>query len=182
MALTHSSWICAQLGDSKKPGDFHFQLGAFFGERSATSVIPVFLWSSSARVMHCGRAASKKKAGCLCFRRGTAATTVKMGSLRELQHALQEKNTEMKMKDSRILSLEQELKRRNEIIRRLESELDKYRSVLQPAVATRTRNQRQGISAEPQSYKTVTDASKPLQRHNKSSRQALLYSVTLLLS
>lgn len=93
-----------------------------------------------------------------------------MGSLRELQHALQEKNTEMKMKDSRILALEQELKRRNQIIRRLESELDKYRSVLQPAVATRTR-QRQGISAEPQSFKTVTDASKPLQRHNKSSRQ-----------
>ena len=122
--------------------------------------------------MHCGRAASKKKAGCLCFRRGTAATTVKMGSLRELQHALQEKNTEMKMKDSRILALEQELKRRNEIIRRLESELDKYRSVLQPAVARdRTRNQRQGISAEPQSYKTVTDASKPLKRHSKSSRQ-----------
>lgn len=131
--------------------------------------------------MHCGRAASKKKAGCLCFRRGTAATTVKMGSLRELQHALQEKNTEMKMKDSRILALEQELKRRNEIIRRLESELDKYRSVLQPAVATRTRNQRQGISAEPQSYKTVTDASKPLKRHSKSSRQGLFYSFALLL-
>jgi len=98
-----------------------------------------------------------------------------MGSLRELQHALQEKNTEMKMKDSRILALEQELKRRNEIIRRLESELDKYRSVLQPAVATRTRNRGQGISAEPQSYKTATDASKPLQRHSKSSRQEISY-------
>lgn len=132
--------------------------------------------------MHCGRAASKKKAGYLCFRRGTAATTVKMGSLRELQHALQEKNTEMKMKDSRILALEQELKRRNEIIRRLESELDKYRSVLQPAVARdRTRNQRQGISAEPQSYKTVTDASKPLKRHSKSSRQGSFQFFALLL-
>lgn len=182
MALTYSSRICAQLFDSNKPsGSHHFSL-AHFAERSAASVIPVFLWSSSARrVMHCGRAASKKKEGCLCFRRGSAATTVKMGSLRELQHALQEKNTEMKMKDSRILSLEQELKRRNEIIRRLESELDKYRSVLQPAVATRAR-QRQGISAEPQSYKTATDASKPLQRHNKSSRQGLFYSVTLLIS
>lgn len=102
-----------------------------------------------------------------------------MGSLRELQHALQEKNTEMKMKDSRILALEQELKRRNQIIRRLESELDKYRSVLQPAVATRTR-QRQGISAEPQSFKTVTDASKPLQRHNKSSRSKELIKDAIL--
>lgn len=144
----------------------------FFYHPKSAYVIPVFHWGlAEARgVMHCGRATSKKKAGCLCFRRGTAATTAKMGSLRELQHALQEKNTEMKMKDSRILALEQELKRRNQIIRRLESELDKYRSVLQPAVATRTR-QRQGISAEPQSFKTVTDASKPLQRHNKSSRQ-----------
>ena len=106
----------------------------------------------------------------MCFRRGTAATTVKMGSLRELQHALQEKNTELKMKDARLAALELELKRRNEIIRRLESELDKYRSVLQPAVATRTRNQRQGISAEPQNYKAVTDASKPLQRHDKTAK------------
>ena len=57
------------------------------------------------------------------------------------------------MKDSRIESLEHELKRRNDIIRHLERELDKYRSVLQPAVATQKRNQRQGISAEPQSYK-----------------------------
>lgn len=133
--------------------------------------------------MHCGRAASKKKAGCLCFRRGTAATTVEMGSLRELQHALQEKNSEVKMKDCRILGLEQELKRRNEIIRRMEMELDKYRSVLQPSVATRpTRNQRQGISAEPQSYKAVTDASKPLKRHSKSSRQGFFNFFALLLS
>ena len=132
--------------------------------------------------MHCGRAPSKKKAGCLCFRRGTpAAATAKMGSLRELQQALQEKNTEMKMKDSRILALEQELKRRNEIIRRLESELDKYRSVLQPAVATRSRNQRQGISAEPQSYKTFNDASKPLQKHSKSQRQGILSNLTMML-
>ena len=77
------------------------------------------------------------------------------------------------MKDSRIESLEHELKRRNDIIRHLERELDKYRSVLQPAVATQKRNQRQGISAEPQSYKTASDASKPPQRHNKSTRQGL---------
>lgn len=134
-------------------------------------LIPVFNWALSARGMHCGRASGKEKAGCLCFRRGSSATTANMGtSLRELQHALQEKNIEMKMKDSRILALEQELKRRNEIIRRLESELDKYRSVLQPAVATRTRNRGQGISAEPQGYKNLADASKPLQRHSKSTK------------
>ncbi|KAJ7379277.1 cGMP-dependent protein kinase 1 [Desmophyllum pertusum] len=103
-----------------------------------------------------------------------------MGSLRELQHALQEKNTELKMKDARLAALELELKRRNEIIRRLESELDKYRSVLQPAVATRTRNQRQGISAEPQNYKAVTDASKPLQRHDKTAKSKELIKDAIL--
>ncbi|XP_029194422.1 cGMP-dependent protein kinase 1-like isoform X7 [Acropora muricata] len=131
--------------------------------------------------MHCGRASGKEKAGCLCFRRGSSATTANMGtSLRELQHALQEKNIEMKMKDSRILALEQELKRRNEIIRRLESELDKYRSVLQPAVATRTRNRGQGISAEPQGYKNLADASKPLQRHSKSTKSKELIKDAIL--
>lgn len=131
--------------------------------------------------MHCGRASDKEKAGCLCFRRGSSATTANMGtSLRELQHALQEKNIEMKMKDSRILALEQELKRRNEIIRRLESELDKYRSVLQPAVATRTRNRGQGISAEPQGYKNLADASKPLQRHSKSTKSKELIKDAIL--
>ena len=103
-----------------------------------------------------------------------------MGSLRELHQALQEKNNEMKMKDCRIMALEQELKRRNEIIRRLESELDKYRSVVQTTVATRSRNQRQGISAEPQSYKTVTESAKPLQRHSKNSRQDYSYLFVLL--
>ncbi|KAK2563745.1 cGMP-dependent protein kinase 1, partial [Acropora cervicornis] len=144
-------------------------------------LIPVFNWALSRRGMHCGRASGKEKAGCLCFRRGSSATTANMGtSLRELQHALQEKNIEMKMKDSRILALEQELKRRNEIIRRLESELDKYRSVLQPAVATRTRNRGQGISAEPQGYKNLADASKPLQRHSKSTKSKELIKDAIL--
>lgn len=111
-----------------------------------------------------------------------------MGSLRELQHALQEKNSELKMKDSRIMALEQELRRKDELVRRLESELDKYRSVLQPASATnsgggRTRNQRQGISAEPQSAKALVESSKPLQRHTKTSRQAklIIFCVCLVL-
>ncbi|XP_068711115.1 cGMP-dependent protein kinase 1-like isoform X2 [Montipora capricornis] len=144
------------------------------------TLIPVFSWVLNWRGMHCGRIRVKQKAGCSCFRRGSSATTANMGSLRELQHALQEKNTEMKMKDCRILALEQELKRRNEIIRRLESELDKYRSVLQPAVGTRTRNRGQGISAEPQSFKTLADASKPLQRHSKSSKSKELIKDAIL--
>lgn len=108
-----------------------------------------------------------------------------MGSLRELQHALQEKNSELKMKDSRIMALEQELRRKDELVRRLESELDKYRSVLQPNVPSavgRTRNQRQGISAEPQSAKAVAENSKPLQRHTKTTRQAPKLFLILLIN
>ena len=138
--------------------------------------------------MHYGNETSnyrtrRSTVGCLCFGR---VSTNKMGSLRELQHALQEKNSEMKMKDSRIMALEQELRRKDELVRRLESELDKYRSVLQPASGStatggRARNQRQGISAEPQNAKAVVESSKPLQRHTKTSRQAMLPFVILLM-
>ena len=95
-----------------------------------------------------------------------------MGSLRELQHALQEKNAELKMKDSRIIALEQELRKKEELVQRLQTELDKYRSVLRPATvaSTRSRNPRLGISAEPQNAKVVTDNCVPLHRHSKVGR------------
>ena len=107
---------------------------------------------------------------CFCIPKRSGS---KMGSLRELQHALQEKNSELKMRDSRIIALEQELRRRDDIIRRLESELDKYRSVLQPATSntSRSKNPRLGISAEPQGFKTVQETSKPLKQHAKTARQ-----------
>ena len=111
---------------------------------------------------------AEPSSGCFCIPK---RSSIKMGSLRELQHALKEKNDELKMKDSRIISLEQELRRRDDTIRRLESELDKYRSVLQPATTSRSKKARLGISAEPQGFKTVQETSIPLRQHAKSARQ-----------
>ena len=100
-------------------------------------------------------------------------------SVKDLQLALQEKNNELKlrssdlkMKDSRIHILEQELKKKDDTIEKLARELDKYKSILQPPTpssATKTTRQRMlGISAEPQSIKSVQQASQPLKRHPKS--------------
>ncbi|XP_065072407.1 cGMP-dependent protein kinase 1-like isoform X2 [Rhopilema esculentum] len=100
-------------------------------------------------------------------------------SVKDLQLALQEKNNELKlrssdlkMKDSRIHILEQELKKKDDMIEKLARELDKYKSILQPPTpssATKTTRQRMlGISAEPQSIKSLQQASQPLKRHPKS--------------
>lgn len=102
-----------------------------------------------------------------------------MGSLRELQQALQDKTDEVKIKNSRINVLEQELRRKDDQIRKLESELDKYRSVLQPAASSepKSRLPRQGISAEPTLAKNLEDKkSASLRYHSKSIRQAHLFS------
>lgn len=100
-----------------------------------------------------------------------------MGSVRELQQALNDKENEAKMKDNRIYVLEQELRRKDEQIRKLESELDKYRSVLQPAATNQPKSRlpRLGISAEPTLAKNLEEKkTAPLKHHNKSLRQALL--------
>ena len=53
--------------------------------------IPLEAWTRGEWCI-AAEAAGKKKAGCFVFfGGGTTATTAKMGSLRELQHALQEK-------------------------------------------------------------------------------------------
>ncbi|XP_066927301.1 cGMP-dependent protein kinase 1-like [Clytia hemisphaerica] len=100
-----------------------------------------------------------------------------MGSLRQLEQALLQKDNEIKKRDSRIAILEQELKKKDETIRNLNRELDKYRSVLNPGqkdgavAASKTRQRMQGISAEPQSLsKTQALAAAPLKRHSKSSK------------
>ena len=56
----------------------------------------------------------------------------KMGSVRELQAALSDKENEAKIKDNRIHVLEAELRRKDDQIRKLESELDKYCNRPQP--------------------------------------------------
>lgn len=99
-----------------------------------------------------------------------------MGSLRQLEQALLQKDNEIKKRDSRIAILEQELKKKDESIKNLNRELDKYRSVLNPGqtdagAANKTRQRLQGISAEPQSAsKTQALAGATLKRHSKSSK------------
>ncbi|XP_070544333.1 cGMP-dependent protein kinase 1-like isoform X2 [Ptychodera flava] len=56
-----------------------------------------------------------------------------MGTLRDLQYALQEKIEELRQRDELIDELELELDEKDELIQRLQNELDKYRSVIRPA-------------------------------------------------
>ncbi|XP_054860556.1 cGMP-dependent protein kinase 1-like isoform X2 [Amphiprion ocellaris] len=83
-----------------------------------------------------------------------------MGTLRDLQYALQEKIEELRQRDALIDELELELDQKDELIQRLQNELDKYRSVIRPATAQvqahglvlqpdQHRSKRQAISAEP---------------------------------
>ncbi|CAL1599859.1 unnamed protein product [Knipowitschia caucasica] len=84
-----------------------------------------------------------------------------MGTLRDLQYALQQKIEELRQRDALIDELELELDQKDELIQRLQNELDKYRSVIRPATAQQVQNtlalpgpdqhrsKRQAISAEP---------------------------------
>ncbi|CAL1577537.1 unnamed protein product [Knipowitschia caucasica] len=82
-----------------------------------------------------------------------------MGTLRDLQYALQQKIEELRQRDALIDELEAELDQKDELIQRLQNELDKYRSVIKPATLQvskhnqlrehQARSKRQAISAEP---------------------------------
>uniref|UniRef100_A0A3Q2ZAU7 cAMP-dependent protein kinase type II-alpha regulatory subunit n=1 Tax=Hippocampus comes TaxID=109280 RepID=A0A3Q2ZAU7_HIPCM len=65
-----------------------------------------------------------------------------MGTLRDLQYALQEKIEELRQRDALIDELELELDQKDELIQRLQNELDK----------ARPRTKRQAISAEPTAF------------------------------
>lgn len=83
-----------------------------------------------------------------------------MGTLRDLQYALQEKIEELRQRDALIDELELELDQKDELIQRLQNELDKYRSVIKPATQQaqkpctlgEQRTKRQAISAEPTAF------------------------------
>lgn len=84
-----------------------------------------------------------------------------MGTLRDLQYALQEKIEELRQRDALIDELELELDQKDELIQRLQNELDKYRSVIKPATQQvhkqnelheQQRTKRQAISAEPTAF------------------------------
>uniref|UniRef100_A0A8C9VH43 Protein kinase cGMP-dependent 1 n=1 Tax=Scleropages formosus TaxID=113540 RepID=A0A8C9VH43_SCLFO len=81
-----------------------------------------------------------------------------MGTLRDLQYALQEKIEELRQRDALIDELELELDQKDELIQKLQNELDKYRSVMIPGtqqvrkrsiLQEQQRTKRQAISAEP---------------------------------
>ncbi|CAB1445681.1 unnamed protein product, partial [Pleuronectes platessa] len=84
-----------------------------------------------------------------------------MGTLRDLQYALQEKIEELRQRDALIDELELELDQKDELIQKLQTELDKYRSVIKPATQQvhkhnelndQQRTKRQAISAEPTAF------------------------------
>ncbi|XP_056617288.1 cGMP-dependent protein kinase 1a isoform X1 [Triplophysa dalaica] len=93
-----------------------------------------------------------------------------MGTLRDLQYALQEKIEELRQRDALIDELELELDQKDELIQKLQNELDKYRSVIRPAtqqVQRRTelpehqRTKRQAISAEPANVQQLSHVTLP---------------------
>ena len=57
----------------------------------------------------------------------------RMGTLRDLQLALQQKIEELRQRDALIDELELELDEKDALIQKLQTELDKYRSILKPA-------------------------------------------------
>ena len=108
--------------------------------------------------------------------------TKKMGTLRDLQLALQEKIEELRQRDELIDELELELDEKDCLIQTLQSELDKYRAILNTAkvftdinnfsdaVKPSVRAKRTAISAEPGSYISAQDLEKQVKVVPKSSR------------
>ncbi|XP_050394636.1 cGMP-dependent protein kinase 1 isoform X2 [Patella vulgata] len=98
-------------------------------------------------------------------------TLISMGTLRDLQLALQEKIEELRQRDELIDELEMELDQKDALIQKLQTQLDKYRSILKPATQNtvvhslnnhggpttqvKERSKRTAISAEPANFNTV---------------------------
>ncbi|GFO04254.1 cGMP-dependent protein kinase [Plakobranchus ocellatus] len=92
-----------------------------------------------------------------------------MGSLQEMERLL-------RLKDEKIIELQKLLEEKEESIMQLRSKLDKFQSVLPQTQNTfiqgGPRKQRaQGISAEPQALRNLSDFSKTNnRRYSKSNR------------
>lgn len=79
--------------------------------------------------------------------------------------------TLIKTKDEQIKVLQRQLSEKEAEIEQLRSQLDKYQSVLPKALVQPRRYRAQGISAEPQTAKSIKDAAKnALIKHVKSNR------------
>lgn len=81
-----------------------------------------------------------------------------MGTLRDLQYALQLKIEELRQRDTLIDELELELDQKDELIQRLQNELDKYRSVLRPATAQQVQAQQQSLVLQPDQHRSKRQA------------------------
>uniref|UniRef100_A0A3Q2CSE8 cGMP-dependent protein kinase n=1 Tax=Cyprinodon variegatus TaxID=28743 RepID=A0A3Q2CSE8_CYPVA len=81
-----------------------------------------------------------------------------MGTLRDLQYALQEKIEELRQRDALIDELELELDQKDELIQRLQNELDKYRSVIRPATAQQVQAQQQKLVLQPDQQRSKRQA------------------------
>jgi cGMP-dependent protein kinase len=101
-------------------------------------------------------------------------------NLKDLQHALAQKDNDLKMRDSKIAVLEQEIKKKDEVIKNLNRELDKVKSVLGPSSTEETasaatsqnkpgRQRGAGISSEPVKQ-TPIGQEQNLKRHSKSGK------------
>ncbi|ESO87204.1 hypothetical protein LOTGIDRAFT_107417 [Lottia gigantea] len=91
-----------------------------------------------------------------------------MGSLQELEHLL-------KRKDDKIRELQRQLDEKEMKIQELRSQLDKFQSVLpatvRPLLNGPRKQRAQGISAEPQNFRTIQDLSqKTFRKHSKNNR------------
>ncbi|XP_051883491.1 cGMP-dependent protein kinase 1 isoform X1 [Pristis pectinata] len=114
-----------------------------------------------------------------------------MGTLRDLQYALQEKIEELRQRDALIDELELELDQKDDLIQRLQNELDKYRSVIKPAskqapnqapscLQEQHRTKRQAISAEPTAFDIQDLSHVTLPSHQKTPQSKELIKEAIL--
>ncbi|XP_062852224.1 cGMP-dependent protein kinase 1a isoform X1 [Trichomycterus rosablanca] len=105
-----------------------------------------------------------------------------MGTLRDLQYALQEKIEELRQRDELIDELELELDQKDELIQKLQNELDKYRSVIRPAsqraqkaceLQEHQRTKRQAISAEPTDFQQLSHVTLPFYKKSTKSKDLI---------
>ncbi|RXM32173.1 cGMP-dependent protein kinase 1 [Acipenser ruthenus] len=124
------------------------------------------------------------------FRKCTKSESA-MGTLRDLQYALQEKIEELRQRDALIDELELELDQKDELIQKLQNELDKYRSVIRPAtqqvqkqtscvLQEQQRTKRQAISAEPAAFDIQDLSHVTLPFYHKSPRSKELIKEAIL--
>ncbi|XP_043938901.1 cGMP-dependent protein kinase 1-like [Protopterus annectens] len=116
-----------------------------------------------------------------------------MGTLRDLQYALQEKIEELRQRDALIDELELELDQKDELIQKLQRELDKYHLMLHPACHSQVnlhdtrshfgeqhRMKRQAISAEPSILNTQDLSLLTITCYPKSSQSKQLIREAIL--